>query len=196
GGLGRGRNSLAEDAAAEREQTLVARRTQHLVGRAYAFHGGPVAQILLDRIGEILRQVFLEPALRVVRRVDAAVGAPPLAAIHFRRALDAQADRADRPAIDRLALLDQDLVAHAINAPPSGCAIDRRTPRTWLDRSSCHRPRAARCPATRVARRSATTPRSAARPRPLAAGRRTPCSCSRRRRRPFARRTRRVERHR
>src|SRR6185503_16634624 len=102
-----------------------ARGTQHLVCGAHAFHAAPLAQVLLDRLGVIVLEILLERALRVVRGVDAAVGTPPLAAVDLGRALDAQADRAHGPAVDRLALFDEQLVAHGepLSSPPSGGAI-------------------------------------------------------------------------
>src|SRR6188768_963095 len=122
---GRGRRLIAEQAAAEHEQDFVARRAPHLVRRAHALHGGPLVQVLLERCGIIVDQVLLERALRVVRRVDAAIGAAPPAAVYLRRALDAQANRADGPTVDRLALLHEDLVAHALIRAAVAPALDK-----------------------------------------------------------------------
>ena len=94
------------------QQAFVARGAQHLVGRAHAFDVAPLAQVFFERLGRSSRSDSRAAALTVVRRVDAAVGAAPTPARDGRRAVDVQADRAHGPAVDRLAFLEEDLVAH------------------------------------------------------------------------------------
>src|SRR5688500_14505997 len=94
----------------QRDQTLEARGLQHLVRRAHTLRASPLFEVLVERLDgvlvEILRQRLLENA------DGAAVRAAPAAPAHRRRAVHLQADRADAPRVDRLAALDQDLVAH------------------------------------------------------------------------------------